>query len=53
MIFGESDFWSVEGVELIDSFKSLNQKFTVLSEEKVKEKELEEKSSSDFLLMIP
>lgn len=43
LLFGESYFWNVEGMELINSFRSVNQKFTVLSEEKVKEKELEEK----------
>lgn len=43
LTFGESYFWNVEGVDLINSFRSLNQKFTVLSEDKVKEKELEEK----------
>lgn len=35
--FGVSYFWNVEGEDLINSFRSLNQKFTVLPEEKIKE----------------
>ena len=35
--YGQSYFWSVEGMDLINSFRSLNQKFTVLQEEKIKE----------------
>ena len=35
--FGASYFWNVEGEDLINSFRSLNQKFTVLPEEKIKE----------------
>ena len=40
--YGESYFWNVEGEDLIQSFRSLNRKFTVLTEEKIREKELEE-----------
>ena len=35
--FGTSYFWNVEGEDLINSFRSLNQKFTVLPEEKIRE----------------
>jgi len=35
--FGVSYFWNVEGQDLINSFRSLNQKFTILSEESIKE----------------
>ena len=42
LAYGTSYFWNVEGEDLIDSFRSLNQKFTVLPEEKIKEKKLEE-----------
>ena len=42
--YGQSYFWNVEGEDLINSFRSLNQKFTILPEEKIKEiKEEEEK----------
>lgn len=40
--YGASYFWNVEGEELIHSFRSLNQKFTVLPEEKIKEIKQEE-----------
>lgn len=40
--YGSSYFWNVEGEDLINSFRSLNQKFTVLTAEKIKEKKLEE-----------
>lgn len=39
---GESYFWNVEGVDLIDSFRSLNQKFSILPEEKISEIRAEE-----------
>jgi len=35
--YGSSYFWNVEGEDLINSFRSLNQKFTVLPEDKIKE----------------
>lgn len=42
--YGQSYFWNVEGEDLITSFRSLNQKFTVLPEDKIQEiKEEEEK----------
>ena len=41
--FGNSYFWNVEGEDLITSFRSLNQKFTVLPEEKIREIKEEEK----------
>ena len=37
-----SYFWNVEGEDLINSFRSLNQKFTVLTDEKITEKKQEE-----------
>ena len=40
--YGESYFWNVEGEDLITSFRSLNRKFTVLPEEKIKEIKEEE-----------
>jgi tetratricopeptide (TPR) repeat protein len=43
LAFGESYFWNVEGLDLIESFKSQNKKFTLLSEEeaqKVKQEEV-------------
>ena len=40
--YGSTYFWNVEGEDLIHSFRSLNQKFTVLPEEKIKEVKLEE-----------
>jgi hypothetical protein len=42
--FGVSYFWNVEGEELIQSFRSLNQKFTILPEGKIKEIQKEEKN---------
>lgn len=44
--FGTSYFWNVEGEDLINSFRSLNQKFTVLNEEKIYEIKEEEKKLS-------
>jgi len=41
--FGQSYFWNVEGVDLINSFRSLNQKFSILAEEKIREIKEEEK----------
>ena len=41
--YGESYFWNVEGEDLITSFRSLNQKFTILHEEKIREIKEEEK----------
>lgn len=38
---GTSYFWNVEGEDLIQSFSSLNRKFTVLPEEKISEIKLE------------
>lgn len=43
LAYGESYFWNVEGLDLIDSFKSQNQKFTILSEVTINEVEMEEK----------
>lgn len=40
--FGQSYFWNVEGEDLITSFRSLNQMFTVLPEEKISEIKAEE-----------
>ncbi len=39
--FGTAYFWNVEGEDLIQSFRSLNRKFTVLPEEKISEIKLE------------
>jgi hypothetical protein len=39
--FGSSYFWNVEGEDLIQSFRSLNWKFTVLPEAKISEIKLE------------
>jgi hypothetical protein len=44
--FGASYFWNVEGEDLINSFRSLNQKFTILNEEKIYEIKEEEKKLS-------
>jgi len=41
--FGQSYFWNVEGVDLINSFRSLNQKFSILTEEKIMEIKAEER----------
>jgi hypothetical protein len=35
LTFGESYFWNVEGLELIHSFKSLNQKFSILPKHEI------------------
>ena len=43
LAYGESYFWNVEGEDLINSFRSLNQKFTILPEEKIREIKEEEK----------
>ena len=43
LAYGESYFWNVEGEDLINSFRSLNQKFTILPEEKIGEIKEEEK----------
>jgi len=51
--FGASYFWSVEGMDLITSFKSLNQKFTILPEEKIKEKMFEEKKLQSLFSEAP
>jgi hypothetical protein len=42
--YGSSYFWNVEGEDLINSFRSLNQKFTVLSKEKILEIKKEEQN---------
>lgn len=42
--FGTSYFWNVEGEDLINSFRSLNQKFTVLSNDKIIEIKKEEQN---------
>ena len=39
--YGASYFWNVEGEDLIHSFRSLNQKFTILPEDKIREIKLE------------
>ena len=41
--YGASYFWNVEGEDLIHSFRSLNQKFTILPEDKIREIKLEKK----------
>jgi hypothetical protein len=41
--YGQSYFWNVEGMDLINSFRSLNQKFTILPEAKINEIKNEEK----------
>ncbi|KPL12888.1 MAG: hypothetical protein AMS23_04685 [Bacteroides sp. SM1_62] len=46
--FGESYFWNVEGIDLIDSFRSSNQKFTILSQDKILELESMEGKIKDF-----
>ncbi len=47
--FGTSYFWNVEGEDLINSFRSLNQKFTILPEEKIREvKQEKERLSETF-----
>lgn len=46
--FGESYFWNVEGINMIDSFRSLNQKFTILSQDKILELESTEEQIKDF-----
>ena len=49
LVFGESYFWNVEGTELIHSFKSLNQKFTILPKEEIEKINIrEEKIRSMF-----
>jgi hypothetical protein len=42
--FGETYFWNVEGENLIDSDKSANRKFSVISLEKSREVEVQEKA---------
>lgn len=42
--YGQSYFWNVEGKDLINSFRSLNQKFTILPEERIKEIHKEEEN---------
>jgi len=46
--FGESYFWNVEGIDMIDSFRSLNQKFTIYSQDKILELESMEEQIKDF-----
>jgi hypothetical protein len=50
---GTSYFWNVEGEDLIHSFRSLNQKFTVLTDEKIIEKKLEEEKLNGFFADDP
>jgi tetratricopeptide (TPR) repeat protein len=40
--YGASYFWNVEGEDLIHTFRSLNQKFTVLEEKEIEKMKLEE-----------
>ena len=42
--FGAAYFWNVEGEDLINSFRSLNQKFTVLPERKIDEIKMEKET---------
>jgi tetratricopeptide (TPR) repeat protein len=51
--FGESYFWNVEGEYLINTDKSLNHKFTVLSLEKSKEVEENEGTIRNMFLNNP
>jgi hypothetical protein len=46
--FGESYFWNVEGIDMIDSFRSSNQKFTIFSQDKILELESTEEQIKDF-----
>lgn len=45
--YGASYFWNVEGKDLINSFRSLNQKFTILQESKIKEIRKEEQNLAE------
>jgi hypothetical protein len=46
--YGQSYFWNVEGKDLINSYRSLNQKFTILPEEKIKEIQQEKEKVLDM-----
>jgi len=51
--YGTSYFWNVEGEDLIHSFRSLNQRFTVLPEKKIKEVKLEEEKLLELFAEHP
>ena len=51
--YGQSYFWNVEGVDLINSFRSLNQKFTVLPEGKILEIKKEVQKLSEIFSEDP
>jgi hypothetical protein len=51
--FGESYFWNVEGEDLIHTFRSLNQKFTLLKEEEVQQMKTEEERISELFAEDP
>ena len=51
--YGQSYFWSVEGMDLINSFRSLNQKFTILPEAKIHEIKNKEKKLMEMFADNP
>lgn len=51
--YGQSYFWNVEGQDLINSFRSLNQKFTILPEAKINEIKIEEKKLTEMFADNP
>jgi hypothetical protein len=51
--YGQAYFWNVEGRDLINSFRSLNQKFTILPEEKINEIQKEEKKLKEMFADNP
>ena len=51
--YGQSYFWNVEGQDLITSFRSLNQKFTILQKEKIKEIQQEKEKVLDMFSEDP
>ena len=51
--YGASYFWNVEGEDLINSFRSLNQKFTVLSNDKIIEIKKEEQNLMGMFIDDP
>jgi len=51
--YGQAYFWSVEGMDLINSFRSLNQRFTIMPEGKIKEIQQEEQKLMEMFADNP
>jgi len=51
--YGESYFWNVEGEDLIHTFRSLNQKFTLLEESEIENMKMEEERIKELFAEDP